>query len=390
MIRIKWKKEWIEFEKAEWSGTSEQCSRQLSFSIPHNPYDKEFSNKNIKLGDLIYLYNDKNCLFVGTVTSREISAEIGTREYVALDFMHHLLRSTGTFKFKNMSPETIAKKLCKNLNITVGSLAKTGVNIPKIFFEEQSYYDMIVRVYRKAKATTKKIYMPAMDGKKVSVIVKGTSSGVVLEQGKDITEASYSDTTDNIVDKVVIYDEKLKKLGEIKDDTNISKYGIYQNTYTKEKGVNAKNVAKSMLVGVTKEAQVTALGNIKAISGKSIKIKDSATGLTGTFYISADTHTFEDDTHTMNLELVWKNVSEEGAEVYAQSKSEKAKKKLSNASKCYYLENSSVYHSSKSCTACAGKKNLKTSTVAKMKKIKLTSGKNKGKRKYRACSKCWK
>ncbi|MCI8408698.1 MAG: hypothetical protein HFJ09_05425 [Lachnospiraceae bacterium] len=389
MIKIKWKNEWIEFEKAEWSGTSEQCSRQLSFSIPHNSYDKEFPNKQIKLGDLIYLYNDKNCLFVGTVTSRERTAEIGTREYVAQDFMHHLLRSSGTFKFKNMSPETITKKLCKNLDITVGPLAKTRVNIPKIIFEEQSYYDMIVRVYRKAKATTKKIYMPVMDGKKVSVIVKGTSSGVVLEQGKDITEASYSDTTDNIVDKVVIYNDKLKKLGEIKDDKNISKYGIYQSAYTKEKGVNAKNVAKSMLIGATKEAQVTALGNIKAISGKSIKIKDSATGLTGTFYISADTHTFEDDTHIMNLELAWENVSEEGADVYEPSKSEKAKKKLSNASKCYYLENSNVYHSSKSCTACAGKKNLKTSTVVKMKKIKIARGKNKGKRKYKACSKCW-
>lgn len=390
MIKIKWKTEWIEFEKAEWSGTSEQCSRQLSFSIPHNPYDKEFPNKQIKLGDLIYLYNDKNCLFVGTVTSREKSAEIGTREYVAQDFMHHLLRSSGTFKFKNMSPETITKKLCKNLNITVGSLAKTGVNIPKIIFEEQTYYDMIVRVYRKAKPATKKNYMPSMDGKKVSVIVKGTSSSVVLEQGKDITEASYSDTTDNIVDKIIIYDDKLKKLGEIKDDKNISKYGIYQSAYTKEKGVNAKNVAKSMLAGVTKEAQVTALGNIKAVSGKSIKIKEKATGLIGTFYISADTHTFENDTYIMSLDLVWINVGEEGADVYEPSKTEKAKKKLSNASKCYYLENSSVYHSSKSCTACAGKKNIKISTVAKMKKIKIATGKNKGKRKYRACSKCWK
>lgn len=390
MIRLKWNKEWIEYERVEWSGTSEQCSRQLSFSIPHNPYDKEFSNKSIKLGDFIYLYESKTCLFVGTVTSREIPAEAGTREYIAQDFMHHLLRSNGTFKFKNKSPEAITKQLCKNLGISVGSLAKTGVNIPKIFFEDQAYYDMIVRVYRKAKGITKKIYMPVMDKKKVSVIAKGTSSGVTLEQGKDITEATHSDTTDNMVDRVIIYNDKLKKLGEVKNSTNISKYGVYQSAYTKEKGVNAKSAAKALLTGVTKEAQITAVGNIKAISGKSIKIKDSAAGLTGTFYISADTHTFENGNHMMELELVWKNTSEEGADVYAQSKAEQAKKKLTNASKCYYLENSSVYHSSKSCSACAGKKNFTSSTVAKMKKIKNTTGKNKGKRKYKSCSKCWK
>ena len=228
MFRVKWEKEFIEFEKAEWSGTSEQCSRQLSFSVPHNPYNKEIQNKNIKLGDLIYLYNDKKCLFIGTVTSREASADINTREYTAQDFMHFLLRSNGTFKFKNKSPEEITRQLCSNLNIKVGSLAKTEINIPKIFFEEQSYYDIIVRVYRKAMSVTKKKYMPVMSGKKVSVIVKGVNSGVVLTQGEDITEASYSDTTDNMIDKVVIYNEKLKKLGEVKNNTNISRYGVYQ------------------------------------------------------------------------------------------------------------------------------------------------------------------
>lgn len=389
MIKLKWKKEWIEFERVEWSGTAEQCSRQLSFSIPHNPYDKEFENKSIKLGDLIYLYDDKEQLFVGTVTSRDVSAEVGVREYVAQDFMHHLLRSNGTFKFKNKSPEAITKTLCKNLGIQIGSLAKTNANIPKIFFEDQPYYDIIARVYRKAKSVTGKIYMPIMDGKKMSVIEKGKSSGVTLVQGKDITDATYSDTTDNMVDKVVIYNDKLKKLGEVKNSNNVSKYGIYQGAYTKEKGVNAKTAAKALLVGITKEASVSAIGNIDATSGKSIEIKDSATGLTGTFYISADTHVFENGVHTMELELVWKNTSEQGADVYKESKTEASKKKLTNASKCYFLENPSVYHSSKSCTACAGKKNLSTSTVAKMKKIKISSGKNKGKRKYKACSKCW-
>ena len=133
MIKLRWKDTWIEFERTEWSGTSNQCSRQISFTLPNNPYNKEFQNVNIELGDLVYLYNDDKMFFVGTVTSRMKSAEIGPAEYVALDFMHHLLRSNATYKFKNTTPEKITKKVCEDVGVKTKNLAKTNANIQKMF-----------------------------------------------------------------------------------------------------------------------------------------------------------------------------------------------------------------------------------------------------------------
>lgn len=382
MIKLRWKDTWIAFERVEWSGTDNQCSRQVSFTLPNNPYDKEFQNVNIKLGDLVYLYNDKKMLFVGTVTSRTKDAEIGSAEYVALDFMHHLLRSNATYKFKNTTPEKITKKVCEDVGVKTKGLAKSNTNIQKMFVEDQCVYDIMIKAYRYAKKATGKKYMPTMDGTKVSVIVKGQSSKVVLEQGVDIISASYSDTTDNMVNKVIIYNDKLKKLGQVQNKDHVSKYGVYQQTYTKEKGVNSKTAANQLLTGITKDASVEAIGNLNAISGKSIEIKDKATNLVGTFYIASDTHVFENGVHTMSLELSWKNVMEEGADTV--SSKEKNKKSLTNSSKCYYLPTSNYYHSSANCSACKGKK-LNTSTVEKMKKIKNKNGK----RKYKSCSKCW-
>ncbi len=393
MIKLRWKDKWIDFESIEWTGTDNQCSRQISFTLPSNPYDKDFKQLNIKLGDLVYLYDDSTQLFVGTITTREKSAAVGTASYVAMDFMHHLLRSNGTYKFKKTTPEKIAKKVCSDLKIQTTDLAKTKCNIAKIFFQDQCIYDMIIRAYRKAKAHTGKRYMPVMCGKKVSVIEKGKKSGVKLTQGVDITGATYSDTTDNMVNLVKIYNDSMKKLGQVQNKDHVSSYGVYQQTYTKESGVNAKKQAKAMMVGVTKEASVEAIGNVKAISGYSIEINDKATGLTGTFYITGDTHTFVDGTHTMSLELSWKNTMEEGAdEAKEEKKKTKAsgvsKKALANTAKCFYLESGTVYHSSTSCSSCKGKKAM-TSTVAEMKKIKITRGENKGKRKYKPCAKCW-
>lgn len=389
MIKLRWKKKWIAFESVTWSGTHNQCSRQLDFTIPCNPYDKEFKNQSIKLGDLIYLYDGSTQLFVGTVTSREKSAEIGTASYVAMDFMHHLLRSTGTYKFRRTTPEKVVKKICSDLKIGTTNLAKTKTNIEKIFFEDQGLYNIMVRVYRKAKAKTGKTYMPKMVGKKVSVIQKGTSSGVTLTQGVDITAATYSDTTDNMVNVVKIYSDSMKKLGQVRNKGTVETYGVYQQVYTKEKGVNAKKEAKAMMIGVTKEASVEAIGNVKAISGYSIMIKDKATGLTGKFYITSDSHTFENGTHVMSLGLSWKNESEEGAETASTSSQKASKKTVTNDAKCFYLESGSVYHASTTCSSCKGKA-VKKSTVAAMKKVKISKGKNKGKRKYKPCSKCWK
>lgn len=384
MIKLRWKDKWIQYESVEWSGTHNQCSRKISFTLPSNPYDRNFEKLNIKLGDLMYLYNNTTLIFVGTVTSRERTAAVGTVSYVAMDFMQHLLRSNASYKFSNTTPEKITQKVCSDLQIKTTNLAKTKCSIMKLFFDDQCIYDIIVKAYRKAKATTGKIYMPVMKANKLSVIQKGIDSGVILTQGVDITDATYSDTTDNMVNLVNIYNDGLKKLGQVKNKKHISSYGVYQQTYTKEKGVNAKKQAQAMMVGITKEASIEAIGNIKAISGYSIKINDKATGLTGTFYITSDTHTFSNGVHTMSLGLSWKNETEQGAD----STVDISKKNITNSAKCYYLSNSSVFHSTTSCPACKSK-STKKSTVAEMKKIKITSGKNKGKRKYKACSKCW-
>ena len=197
----------------------------------------------------------------------------------------------------------------------------------------------------------------------------------------------------------VLYVEK-KKLTQ--------KYGIYQSTYTKEDGVNAKKEAEALMVGITKEASVEAIGNIRAVSGRSIVIYDKATGLNGKFYITSDTHTFENGVHTMQLELVWQNIMESGADESADSSEKKStdtstgssnnrktkastednKKTYDEGAVAYYLENGTVFHSNPACASLKGATPLKT-TVSGVLKILNKKGKNKGKPKYRKCTKCW-
>ena len=94
-----------------------------------------------------------------------------------------------------------------------------------------------------------------------------------------MSEASYEETIENMVDQVKIYNDKGKQVGVVKNAAHIKRYGIYQSVYTKEKGVNAQTAAKNMLNGIEKKVNVSTIdGNIKCISGNAVKVTDAATG----------------------------------------------------------------------------------------------------------------
>ena len=49
-------------------------------------------------------------------------------------------------------------------------------------------------------------------------------------------------------------------------------------------------------------------GDLACIAGNGVEVYDKATGLSGVFWIDSDTHTWENGTHIMNLELNFKNI----------------------------------------------------------------------------------
>ena len=393
MIKLRWKNKWIHFSQIVWSGTDNQCSRTLDFEIPRNPYDPSFNNLGINLGDLIFMYSDSTCLFVGTVTKRNENGKVDNASYTASDFMIHLLRSNATYKFKNTTPERATKAICKQFGISYTSIINTGINVGTIFFEDACVYDIIVSLFRRAMAFTKKKYFVTMNKNKLTVIEKGKASGVKLVQGQSISDSSYSDTLDNMVNRVVVFDKRGKRLGYVQNKANVSKYGVYQAVVKKENNKQkSKPLAQAKFVGVTREASLEAIGDIKAVSGKSIIISNKSSKLDGVYFITSDTHTFANGVHTMSLQLSFSNVMGEGADYEGSgAKKKDYRVKLGRNSKVWYInnKNSRTYHGTKECDYCYGKK-LVQSTVAKMNTIKLKRGKNKGKRKFKPCKKCCK
>lgn len=292
-----------------WSGSAYSGARTFEFTTLNPAGDTHFKIPTIKTGDLICFYNGSSKLFHGKVTKRERKGEAGTVSYTAQDFMLYLIRSKGTYKFKKKKPEQITQLICNDLKIKTKSIAKTGMKISKILFTDKEYYNVILAAYTKAYKKTGTSYQPIFEGDKLSVIKKGTMLDLVLNQNEGITESSYEETTDNMVNKVVIYNSKNKKIGTVSNKNWVKIYGTFQDSLSVEKG-NGKKEAKNTLAGLEKTASLSAIGDIRCVSGYGIRINDTDSGLTGTFWIENDTHTFENGVHTMSLELAFKNVME--------------------------------------------------------------------------------
>lgn len=237
-----------------------------------------------------------------------------------MDKMIHLLRSSGTYKFENKTPEKITKMVCNDLKISTGNIAKTKLNISKIFFQERPYYEIIMAAYTKVHRKNKKVYIAQMNADKLEVIEKGKIiPNFRIAQGESITDSSYSETIDSMVNRVYIYNSDNKKIGSISNADWVKKYGVFQNAISVESGTGKKE-AEAELQGIEKSASLTAIGDIRCVAGMGIVIKDSRTGLNGKFWIENDSHEFSNGMHTMNLQLAFKNIMDEQEEDEEQEK----------------------------------------------------------------------
>lgn len=324
--------------KIEWSGADTQASRTVEFDLVNSPHDPEIKRPHILLGDIITLTTDDGKVrFIGRVTSYEKSSEVGTVTITAKDYMHNMINSKASYKFKNKTPEYITRAVCKDIGITVGKLATTKKKIAKYLPSDMSYYDIIIKAYQMVSGKTKKLYMPVMDGTNFTIIQKGKIiKDFALKDDVDIYKSSVTKNIDSMVNKVVVYNKKNQKIGTLTQKNWVKNYGYYQTTEsadnkkekvnyytkkgkkkTKSKSVAAKSLSASMqakakkdLKGPEQSATLDCVGHIGCVSGRGIRVIDHLTGLTSTYWIKSDKHTWENGHHTMELELSFKNSME--------------------------------------------------------------------------------
>ncbi len=269
--------------KFTWSGDREEAARKLEFSYAYNPKDISFPNYLIDLGDRIEVTVDNAKIFTGRVFFRK-----------------------------------------RNTN------DKTCTEVFQMLFE-------------KTKADIQKDYTAILLADGINLVEKGTTiEEYIARDTYDVISSSHSESIEEMVNRVKTVDAAGNVIRIDNEDALIKKYGIFQDIYknqpepkekkaTKKKKATSTSTpkkpkypvdnaakAKAKIKGIKMESSISAIGNMQCIAGYSVVTEEEQ--LKGVFFIKSDNHTFENNTHIMELNLEYIREPDEGEGESAEEK----------------------------------------------------------------------
>lgn len=274
---------------AEWSGNLDQVARTLSV---------ELLEVAPELGDPVTLALDGKTLFQGFVMYAGREGE--SRSLEAMDRGVYLANNA-VYKEYSGTPQAVARQVCAEFGVDVGRLEQRPDVVKVTSTGNLSAYQAIEQAYE-GEDFRRRQYVIRMDGAALCVERVGADVVAAVRDGIESSRQTYS--LKGMVNRVVILDADGKKAaGTVENAGDRSQYGTFQATYQTQKDKNAAEEARKALRGVEQTAKVVAQGLPACVAGKAVQLEHAASGLTGTYAISADAHVWTAGGYTMTLEL---------------------------------------------------------------------------------------
>lgn len=295
-----------------WGGDIRQAARKLEVDFAVSR-DVKIPKYNVPLGSLLLLSSNDVELLRGVAFDNQKSTN-GTYTAVSYDHLIYLLRSQGTYIFRGVSADNILRKLCSDFGVPVGNIPDTGVVLNKLVLRGMTIYDMCVIALTETTKLNGKKYMLRMREGKLDLIEKSRQAvRWLISEGSNLISASYSESLNDMKNKILIVGDKDQIIAQVQDDNLIKMYGILQGL--KQESDITSGEAQTMAANLLKElGKITRLAGLECLgiddveAGTAIEVKESITGLTGTFYVDTDDHTIQNGSHTMSLKLNWSDV----------------------------------------------------------------------------------
>lgn len=285
-----------EIEAISWSGDENQLARKLKITYLYAPRSTPAYTRAAVKGDRITLNGG---LFHGIILNEERSENSITMSNTAYDYAWYL-RSKAFGVYKG-SPAAVVSQVCSENGIPCGALYDPGGEVEVITAGEKSISQVIKDVY---------------EGQDVHVFMRGTSlctekygtelAGTVT--GDDyVTDASYTSSAENLINKVVLLNKEEEPVGEVTN--GFTEYGTIREAYKisgDELDVNKE--AEKLLKGLEESGRIVVRGNPGFVTGKAIIVEKVNSKIRGRFVIISDSHEIRDASYITTLGLRFDSV----------------------------------------------------------------------------------
>jgi prophage tail gpP-like protein len=251
-------------------------------------------------------------LFRGTILTSGTSDE-GNYEVTAYDANYYLANNFETQAFRKMTATAIVKQLCSTYGIAMGDIRDTGYVIPKMFVKNKSLFEIFYKALTETKKHTgKQYFLSVRDGKLNLLPRMFMINQYKMAAGANLLSIKHTRDASNMSNqvKVVLSDDKgVSKTYTQRDDALVTQYGILQVIEElSDKKANMQQVAAAKLRDVAKvddKLSITAFGIPDVYAGTGVYVEDPLTGVSASYFVEADSHTFNPETglYSMSLDL---------------------------------------------------------------------------------------
>lgn len=291
------------------TGEYRSCVRSCSFGIVHGYSDERTWLITIDVGDILKVIDKDKVMFQGPIWTKQKQTDGTSIDFTAKDYGIYLKKNKGSYNFKNMTAEAIAKKVCGDFDLSVGSLAITGKPISRIF-QNASLYDIIMTAY--SIGGGEKMYYAKFEGELFYVLEKGKVECDPLKNGVNLLTSNVSESLESMVNRVRIYNKEDGLIKEISNGEDAALYGFMTEVIRVSSGSeDYAEKAQKKLAGIERKITVTNFGDSQYMTGRKVTVKEPYTGLSGIFYIDGDTHTWKNGIYTNKLTLNFRNIMDE-------------------------------------------------------------------------------
>lgn len=311
-------------EQVKWKGRKGSSSRTLSVTlIDDDGYKHARSGIDVEQGHQCIFSYDGVELFRGIIMSQTQSNQ-KKLQFTAYDNGIYLANNKDTFCYENKTASDVFRDCCTRFGLPMGEVAKCSYKIPELTKSKTTAFDAIADALSlDFDATGIRHYVASSKGKLSLLTRRENILQWVIEVGQNITSYSYSRSIEDIKTRVKMVSKEGTTVSEKSNAELEKKIGIFQEIDQPDESLTAAQV-NDLIESIMEEKgtpertlSVEAMGIAEVISGIGVYIIIPELEISRTFYVDEDTHTFEDNKHTMSLKLNYANdlaKEEKGAE----------------------------------------------------------------------------
>lgn len=296
--------------KVTWGGRKGSAARYVTVTLlDDDGWKHARSGIDVTRGNQCAFYWEGKELFCGILMQQKQS-EKKTMSVKAYDNGIYLSNNKDTFNYTNKKASEIFVDICNRFQLPYTTVADTVYVIPELPKPKTTAFDAILDALSLTfKATGIRYYVMSSGGNLSLIRRRENLLQWVIETGVNLESYDYSVSIEKIKTRIKLLSKEDTVVAEAANAELEKLIGVFQDIDKPDDNMEQANITdmvKAMLDEQSlpdKSLSISALGLPDVISGIGVFVTIKELGISKSFYIDEDTHTFEGNHHMMKLKL---------------------------------------------------------------------------------------